>query len=770
MACPISRGLRDAGRKERERRSRAVELPRSVCLRGWSIGPAASEREREVSHEMHSTREEGRLTELQSCSRLPSVPAAAALGAGWKDSIPMAAAKALVGLSLSHVVLVVQLWQPTLHLHVCSLALAVCALAASTWYLLGAEWPHRLRVSARGRDVATQCSESDLPALQLAHPSVIALRDMLQDKGFSPPPDDELRRHLEAARATGSEESYNVAAGFRRVIETERWRVKRAAERAAAEVSDSTMAVAVSATERCRAAEPLRTEVRGRDRHGRPCLRVRVCEPLDTFPEELLATLERHFFGPTPPAHAQLCVIVDLSGMKAQRPPLAAGLDLVRQLRAHYPQRAASVHVVLLPCAWPRLQRAPRYPPHPTLPRPPTRPSPPPLPTVTSLPPHPPVPPSTPGLSGTSALPRLDSHAFRRPFARWVVTAVCSLLDSRTAKKVIVHDPPVDGVLLSLATHFSPAELPRLYGGREDAPEAESPGGGADGATPGTPTGTPNASFVTLKSSGSSESGEEAEEEEADRAGRGQRRVLSSVRLVWTLMGEEERALVEQLRAKMATDAELADLPRDLYGDDELLRYLSDVRPRFDITHTIEALRTSWRVRSTIAFPIADDHVAAWRQHVRVDGVALSGERAVILVMSRTLQEILLRDPEPFIMAVLGLMESVRRDLFHPGVVESVQTIVQVERGFRLSMQSVPIAATQRMMSLVSDLYPSYTSRILIVNLPGYLAWFVGFVKGFLCEGSANKIELVSDYSRLLDFYDEDNLPEYYRTRRGIAP
>jgi hypothetical protein len=129
-----------------------------------------------------------------------------------------------------------------------------------------------------------------------------------------------------------------------------------------------------------------------------------VCEPLETFPDELVAILEAHFHGPSPPPHPQLCVIIDLSDMRVfTRPPLAAGFDLVRQLRAHYPQRASAIHIVLLP-----------------------------------------------------------------PFARWVVNAVCSLLDSRTAKKIIVHDAPVDGTILSLAAHFSPCELPRAYGGREE--------------------------------------------------------------------------------------------------------------------------------------------------------------------------------------------------------------------------------------------------------------------------------------------------------------
>ena len=637
-----------------------------------------------------------------------------------------------------------------------TLALATALLAASVWLLLLLTWQSTTTRCTARCEVATQCIEAELPPTKPPNPSVIALRNMLRDKGYTPPSDDELLRHLEAARPSGSDALLDVDAGFRRVVATEQWRSKRAAECGHSRKGGAAMG------ESGHAASP-RMSVRGCDRLGRPCLRLRVCEPLETFPDELVAILEAHFHGPLPPPHPQLCVIIDLSDMRVfTRPPLAAGFDLVRQLRAHYPQRATAIHIVLLP-----------------------------------------------------------------PFARWVVNAVCSLLDSRTAKKIIVHDAPVDGAILSLVAHFSPSELPRAYGGREgiddELPDllAESPqrpprriasspsistrtgrrperpagGSSSEASSPtGTgarsPTGTgarrghfgsPRHGDSTGGAAEEEEGGEEedrGEEEErgercGERCGGEEGRRTSTpdgARLVWTVMSEDETVLVGKLRARLDADAEMAALPRSIYDDDELLRFLSDVRPQFDLSAAFESLRNSLRMRERTELPVKASQIEAYREHVRVDGVARSGERAIILIMSRALQEELLQDPEPFLRAVVGILESVKAELFVPGKIESVQTIVQVERGFKLSLGSVPIAATQRLMSVVSDMYPSYTSRILVVNLPGYLAWFVKFIKGMLCEGSANKIELVTDYERLLEFYEESGLPEYYRSRKSITP
>lgn len=87
----------------------------------------------------------------------------------------------------------------------------------------------------------------------------------------------------------------------------------------------------------------------------------------------------------------------------------------------------------------------------------------------------------------------------------------------------------------------------------------------------------------------------------------------------------------------------------------------------------------------------------------------------------------------------------------------------QVERGFRLSWKSVPVAAVQRMMAVLQDIYPNYSTKLYIVNLPSYLGWFVRFVKGFLCEMVQRKIELVETPQALRRHFDDEGLPSYYR-------
>ena len=59
---------------------------------------------------------------------------------------------------------------------------------------------------------------------------------------------------------------------------------------------------------------------------------------------------------------------------------------------------------------------------------------------------------------------------------------------------------------------------------------------------------------------------------------------------------------------------------------------------------------------------------------------------------------------------------------------------------------------------------------ILIVNLPGYLAWFVRFIKGFLCEASQGKLTLIDHFDQLLEIYEPEGLPTYYAERGSITP
>ena len=93
-----------------------------------------------------------------------------------------------------------------------------------------------------------------------------------------------------------------------------------------------------------------------------------------------------------------------------------------------------------------------------------------------------------------------------------------------------------------------------------------------------------------------------------------------------------------------------------------------------------------------------------------------------------------------------------------------------MERGFRLAWSAIPVAALQRLMALLQDLYPNYASRILVVSLPSYLAWFVRFLKGMLDEVTAAKIELIDGgVEGLRPYYLPENLPAYYRREPGTG-
>ena len=81
----------------------------------------------------------------------------------------------------------------------------------------------------------------------------------------------------------------------------------------------------------------------------------------------------------------------------------------------------------------------------------------------------------------------------------------------------------------------------------------------------------------------------------------------------------------------------------------------------------------------------------------------------------------------------------------------------------------MPLRPIQQLVAALQDLYPNYTQRILIVNLPGYLMWFVRFVKGLLCEVTADKLELVADDAALLRFFTPAGLPSIYRGAHSPA-
>ena len=250
-------------------------------------------------------------------------------------------------------------------------------------------------------------------------------------------------------------------------------------------------------------------------------------------------------------------------------------------------------------------------------------------------------------------------------------------------------------------------------------------------------------------------------------------------RYVWSTLSESEAAHVAALRADAAADEELQRfLPgfdAALMPDDELVRFLIDCDPPFDRDEGLEALRVAAKARAeNITFPLPMERglVDSWSHVARFDGTTRDGESVFFVVFSRTLQDALAMDAEPFLVALIGLMDRTRREYFREGEMETVQTVVQVERGFNLSPRALAafVRATHRVMGALTEMYPSLTSRILVVNLPGSLAWFVRLVKGFLCEASGRKIELINDFDALHDHYDEAGLPSYYRERGGISP
>jgi hypothetical protein len=186
-----------------------------------------------------------------------------------------------------------------------------------------------------------------------------------------------------------------------------------------------------------------------------------------------------------------------------------------------------------------------------------------------------------------------------------------------------------------------------------------------------------------------------------------------------------------------------------------------------------------------------------------MDGVNREGEPCVFLLINRSLQDLLLDDYLPFSAALSGcatalqpcvlepatraahacrrtpyayvcgpldapparrLLERLRAEVFSPGGIETIQAVLQIERGLRLSWQAVPVAALQQLMTMLQHLYPNYASRVLVVNLPSYLAWFVRFVKGMLDEVTAAKIELIDGgVDGLRHYYATEGLPAYYR-------
>jgi hypothetical protein len=111
------------------------------------------------------------------------------------------------------------------------------------------------------------------------------------------------------------------------------------------------------------------------------------------------------------------------------------------------------------------------------------------------------------------------------------------------------------------------------------------------------------------------------------------------------------------------------------------VRFLADCATPYDVAEGLHALRVAAKARTThmtMPLPMAPSYLEEWAQIVSFDGVTKDGETALFVCLSRRMQDALLSDPVPFLHALIGLMDKARRDVFVPGRMESVQTVVQV--------------------------------------------------------------------------------------------
>ena len=80
-------------------------------------------------------------------------------------------------------------------------------------------------------------------------------------------------------------------------------------------------------------------------------------------------------------------------------------------------------------------------------------------------------------------------------------------------------------------------------------------------------------------------------------------------------------------------------------------------------------------------------------------------------------------------------------------------------------------SATQKVLKALTDMYPSYTSKILVVNLPASLVWFVRFVKGFCARRARRRLSSsTSTTSCACTLEPSGEMPSYYRERGSIKP
>ena len=182
-------------------------------------------------------------------------------------------------------------------------------------------------------------------------------------------------------------------------------------------------------------------------------------------------------------------------------------------------------------------------------------------------------------------------------------------------------------------------------------------------------------------------------------------------------MSAEEAALVGRLRQILADRGVVLE-PAWRYPDDEMLRVLCDVEPPYDLDEATAACEACVKMRASLPLPVSPSHISKYTKFIRLDGTSRQGEAALVVVVDRALQDQLLADAPPVLLAIYGLLERVRRDVFVTGEIETIVTVIDIGRGFRLSWHALPIGPIQQLVAALQVRDLGAIARHLAAELP----------------------------------------------------
>ena len=172
-------------------------------------------------------------------------------------------------------------------------------------------------------------------------------------------------------------------------------------------------------------------------------------------------------------------------------------------------------------------------------------------------------------------------------------------------------------------------------------------------------------------------------------------------------------------------------------ADDELLRFLSDTAPPHDVPQALRRPYRGGRARPRRS-PRPDATRAAWRHVLRSRHQPPA--RALLVVINRELQDaLLIRRADGYILALVGALEDVRLEVFNGPPTASRRSRRSYRRRARrplscphirqthpasphrwsgafASRGSRSVAAVQRMMAVLQDIYPNYSTKLYIVR------------------------------------------------------